>query len=693
MTIKIKNSLALFLISSGLSQPLYAVDTEFYSLNRDSDNATNLTNPIIPIDINIDQATGRVNVEFEFDKTNSSVDPEACVTIDYVQILTNRDLPESYDENGNPIVSKWETVWERDEIRTITGGDEVEPLDIDLLHNYCIGQSEISDFTNFHKARGDADKWSFGFEQGWNILGGRHFNSSSDYQDAELRVGITYLPKRYPYDVTLSQTSDTHPSSLNFGRGGFVLNSGESITTANRRLVMQGDGNLVLQQFSDDQFDSNLWASNSNTGSGKLASFQSDGNFVVYNTSGLPIWASNTASTGHSLSLQADGNLVIYNSTGQSIWASNTNNLSAHRDEEWQVAFKADVILSLHDTIEKTVEIYDHQLKVLPEIPGWDLPSAYHYDTEGNIGCLGIWTGVGLYVCVPAIADTAATETWLVTRHDLDRLIMCPGSVIPEHVDQELIESQGSDVPTDSNQPYPQVMADTNYAWCDNVEMIERRWTDLTQIAEEGWMISLNDQTGNLECIANNGVCANSIIDNFVLSDIDTPEKALNLETLILTDSTPSCQYSNNAIFACPSELLFESPSISSVVNAFQQTKLLDVFSLSFTGAELSLLSGESIETHNRRLKLKSNGNLVLQHYVNDVNEGLLWEAGTDNTGAVKVTFQNDGNLVIRDSNNTAIWATGTHVGNGDSIKLQGNGDLVIYAATGEPLWSSGTAE
>jgi len=128
-------------------------------------------------------------------------------------------------------------------------------------------------------------------------------------------------------------------------------------------------------------------------------------------------------------------------------------------------------------------------------------------------------------------------------------------------------------------------------------------------------------------------------------------------------------------------------------VNALQQAELLDVFSLGFEGQELSLASGESIETHNRRLRLKNNGNLVLQRYVNGINEGSLWAAGTKNTGAVKVTFQNDGNFVIRDANNTAIWATATHVGNGETIKLQGNGDLVIYAASGEPLWSTDTAE
>lgn len=558
------------------SNAIADMDSSYYLLERDNDYGSvfDMENPIKPQEMLI-KDNGNVRVKFNLDQEANALDPEACVITDKIEILTNRDIPLYYDDNGEPLASAWETVWQKSEIRNAEG-----EVDFDLIKSHCLSMNTKNSYEDKFQARGVENKWKFQIQQGSGKLDQRIFNESIDYQDAELRVSIIYFPKVHPY---------------------------------------------------------------------------------AYNV--------------------------------ETKWFGGTILVPNFRSDHWQIAFKSKMTLSLHDTIPVVEEVFDHRLTLLPEITGWELPSAYHYDTQGNIGCFGIWSGPAGYTCLPAIEDMSATENWLANRHDYDVLIMCPGSIIPEHVDLEGLEAQGAEVPTTANQPFPQVMADSNYAWCNNVEKIERQWTDLTQITQEGWMISVNQQTGNLECLAINGVCANSLVDNILLSGIDTPEEALALNTLVLTGTSPDCHYQNGATFSCPSELLTESPSISSVVTAFQQTELLDALSLSFAGQELSLGSGESIQTHNRRLRLKNNGNLVLQHYVDGVNLGSLWAAGTKNTGAVKVTFQNDGNLVIRDANNTAIWATATHVGNGETIKLQGNGDLVIYATSGEPLWSTGTAE
>jgi hypothetical protein len=52
--------------------------------------------------------------------------------------------------------------------------------------------------------------------------------------------------------------------------------------------------------------------------------FQSDGNLILINSSGQPLWATGTDRRGESLSLQADGNLVIYGG-GRALWATNTD--------------------------------------------------------------------------------------------------------------------------------------------------------------------------------------------------------------------------------------------------------------------------------------------------------------------------------------------------------------------------------
>ncbi|MEK8145188.1 hypothetical protein NKH18_38635 [Streptomyces sp. M10(2022)] len=52
---------------------------------------------------------------------------------------------------------------------------------------------------------------------------------------------------------------------------------------------------------------------------------QTDGNLVVLNENGNPIWASMTFGKNHRASFQPDGNLVILNSADQPIWSSRSN--------------------------------------------------------------------------------------------------------------------------------------------------------------------------------------------------------------------------------------------------------------------------------------------------------------------------------------------------------------------------------
>ncbi|MER5942398.1 mannose-binding protein [Streptomyces sp. NPDC001928] len=51
---------------------------------------------------------------------------------------------------------------------------------------------------------------------------------------------------------------------------------------------------------------------------------QTDGNLVVYNEQGKPIWASMTFGSNHRAIFQQDGNLVIHNAEDRPIWASQT---------------------------------------------------------------------------------------------------------------------------------------------------------------------------------------------------------------------------------------------------------------------------------------------------------------------------------------------------------------------------------
>lgn len=88
----------------------------------------------------------------------------------------------------------------------------------------------------------------------------------------------------------------------------------------NFQLVMQRDCNLVLYNGPIP-----LWASGTNgRGAACSAVMQNDGNFVVYTTNRLPVWASWTqGNPGAWLHMQDDGNAVIY--TKRALWASGTS--------------------------------------------------------------------------------------------------------------------------------------------------------------------------------------------------------------------------------------------------------------------------------------------------------------------------------------------------------------------------------
>ncbi len=119
-------------------------------------------------------------------------------------------------------------------------------------------------------------------------------------------------------------------SDHNITNTPFVLTTGARLTsgTANNELlssnsayalIIQHDGNLVLYNKAGKP----LWATGTNNGS--FFTLQSDGNLVLYTASGHPVWASGSKIKGAaSLPLQTDGNLVLYSSSGRAMWTTGT---------------------------------------------------------------------------------------------------------------------------------------------------------------------------------------------------------------------------------------------------------------------------------------------------------------------------------------------------------------------------------
>jgi hypothetical protein len=97
-------------------------------------------------------------------------------------------------------------------------------------------------------------------------------------------------------------------------RGAQIISS-----SGGYRATFQTDGNFVIYTTAGRA----LWATQTE-GDADLLVMQSDGNLVIYGRDRV-VWASGTAGNGpSSLVLQPDGNLVIYRADGRALWASGT---------------------------------------------------------------------------------------------------------------------------------------------------------------------------------------------------------------------------------------------------------------------------------------------------------------------------------------------------------------------------------
>lgn len=103
---------------------------------------------------------------------------------------------------------------------------------------------------------------------------------------------------------------------------GYSFRRGVKVYSSNRSyyLSLQNDGNLVLANRNGDP----IWSSTTDNRGGK-AEFQNDGNLVIYDSYNKSIWATNTSNRGVvKLTIQDDGNLVMYDDNNSPIWSSQT---------------------------------------------------------------------------------------------------------------------------------------------------------------------------------------------------------------------------------------------------------------------------------------------------------------------------------------------------------------------------------
>ncbi|MFQ6554114.1 hypothetical protein AAD018_017360, partial [Aestuariibius insulae] len=178
-------------------------------------------------------------------------------------------------------------------------------------------------------------------------LGGEWIDAQVETVDAYLTSGIGLIDLGAGRRVTAARDGG---APLAYSAVGNSLLNSELTTNqylasdnGRYRALLQSDGNFVVYDTSlSDGWDPEaaIWASDTVTGQpGGTVRMQPDGNLVVQNGEGAPVWDSatysQTATVDRSfrLLMQDDGNLVVYDdATSQALWSSQHGKLAEAGD-------------------------------------------------------------------------------------------------------------------------------------------------------------------------------------------------------------------------------------------------------------------------------------------------------------------------------------------------------------------------
>jgi hypothetical protein len=108
--------------------------------------------------------------------------------------------------------------------------------------------------------------------------------------------------------------------------------------------------------------------------------------------------------------------------------------------------------------------------------------------------------------------------------------------------------------------------------------------------------------------------------------------------------------------------------------------------------AGLYLTPGQSYYLAIDRLTLETNGDLVLYGPFGN----MIWDSGTNGTYVIEAILQTDGNLVLYGPNNTdgsanPVWASNTAGYQGDTVQADPVNGLWIYDQYENPIWHNGS--
>ncbi|MGC0208408.1 polymorphic toxin-type HINT domain-containing protein [Streptomyces levis] len=126
----------------------------------------------------------------------------------------------------------------------------------------------------------------------------------------------------FSYDAAGNTTKRATAVQHQYLRAGWKLTAGQEVRSQKARMVMRGDGDLVIYNRDTGEV---RWHTDTAGNPGAWATMQDDGDFVVYSADNSKLWATNTskgAGSGHFASLQDGGSFAVYDADWKLQWSA-----------------------------------------------------------------------------------------------------------------------------------------------------------------------------------------------------------------------------------------------------------------------------------------------------------------------------------------------------------------------------------